>query len=136
MRRPEEERIVLPNDDDWIVVKRHLTAGEQRELFARMIKTMTPGEKVELDPKQVGITLIIAYLLDWSILDADGNAVLIRRQPVERVAAALENLEPEKYGEINDAITAHDEAMRTVRETEKKDRAGAMASSATSVSVG
>lgn len=134
MRRPEDLRIPL-NDDDWIVVKKHLTTGEQRASFTRMIKKMVAGEKVELDPAMSGISILIEYLLDWSILDADGKAVVIRGRPADEKIAAMNELPPEKYAEIEAAINAHIEAMAAAIGAEKNDQAGATASSATSVSV-
>jgi hypothetical protein len=135
MRRPEEVRIELPTDGDWILVKKHLNAREYRESQTRVMKPLVPGEKVELDPMKIGITLAIAYLLDWSHQDCDGHVIKIRPPAsAEQVEAALFELDPEKMEEVVAAVKAHDEAMQAEREAEKKDRAGVTASSATSAS--
>jgi hypothetical protein len=134
LRPPEEVRIDLA-DGDWILVKKHLTFGEQRQAQTRLIKSLTPGAKLELDPTEVGVSLAWAYLLDWSVLDSAGKPIIIRDQPESVLRAALFGQDPELGQAIVDAITTHDAAMRELRETEKKDRAGATASSATSVSV-
>jgi hypothetical protein len=133
MREPEEVKLEL-SDGDWLIVKKHLTAGEVRASQVRIIKSMVPGEKVELDPMEVGVTEALAYLLDWSILDSRGNPVMIRQKPEASTRSALLNLDPEKFAEIVDAIKAHDAAMSAAREAEKNVRAGATVSSAISVS--
>lgn len=122
MRRPEDVRLTLPSDEDWILVKKHLTAGEHRRAQVRVIKSLSPGEKMELDPEQVGLTLVLAYMLDWSILDAEGRPIIIRDQSEDKLRAALTDLDPEKFAEIVDAVTAHDAAMVTERAQEKKRR--------------
>lgn len=134
MRRPEDVRIPL-NDDDWIIIKKYLTIGETRAAFARMIKRQVTGERPEINPIMSGISQVAEYLLDWSILDADGAPVVIRNSSVEAKLAALNDLSPEKYQEIDSAIDRHIEAMTAAVEAEKNARAGETASPATSVSV-
>jgi hypothetical protein len=112
---------------DWLVVKKHLTAGENRAMFAGMMRA--DGEAI--DRVKVGLSRIVAYLLDWSIEDADGKPVVIRDQPTNVVASALDALEPDSYREILTAIEAHEEAMEKAREQEKNAMATAIASSAT-----
>jgi hypothetical protein len=134
IRPPQERKIDLPTDEDWILVKQHLTWGEVRDSEVRLFKTLTPGH-AELDPAQVGVTLAIAYLLDWSLLDAAGNPIVIRRQSPEVLASALRSLDGDKGAEIMEAITAHHTAMQAAHEAEKKGPAGATASPAISASV-
>ena len=134
MRRPEDVRIPL-NDDDWIIIKKYLTIGEQRAAFARMIKRQLSGERPEINPLMSGISRVAEYLLDWSILDADGAPVVIRNCSIDVKLAALNDLSPEKYQEIDSAIDRHIEAMTAAVEAEKNARAGETASPATSVSV-
>lgn len=134
MRRPEDVRIPL-NDDDWIIIKKHLTIGEARASFARMIKRQVAGEKPEINPIMSGISQVAEYLLDWSILDADGGPVVIRNCSVDVKLAALNELPPEKYSEIDAAIDVHIASMAAALEAEKNAQAGETASSATSVSV-
>jgi len=135
-RKQEEMRLEL-SDGDWLLVRKHLTAGEEREALAKVIKagTFKSGERPELDPKQLGIAQAVVYLLDWSITDADNQPIRIRDQAYEFVAAALANQTPESLREILDAIQAHDGAMIAERAHEKKDRAGKSASAPTSTSV-
>jgi len=134
MRRPEDVRITLL-DDDWITIKKHLTIGEQRLAFARMIKRQVSGERPEMDPLMSGISVVAEYLLDWSILDADGAPVVIRNCSVDVKLAALNDLAPEKYNEIDAAIDAHIDAMKAQADAEKKSRDGEKPSLPISASV-
>jgi len=135
-RKQEEHRIDI-SDGDWLLVRKHLTAGEERDAQARVIKagTMKSGEKPELDLEHLGIAQAVSYLIDWSITDAEGQPIRIRDQPYAFVAAALRNQTPESLREILDAIQAHDEAMTKEREHQKKLQGGGSAPSPTSTSV-
>lgn len=104
-------------DADFIDIKRELNAGEQRKLFTDLVKQMHPGEKVELKPELVGMTKVVAYLLDWSFLDNEGR-------PVPVSEAAINNLDTETFQEITKAIDAHEEAQEAKRAEEKNDRVG------------
>ncbi len=102
-------------DGDFLDVKRQLTTGEERKVFTNLVKTMHAGEPVELDPAQIGTTKIMAYVLSWSFVDANGA-------PVPFSESALNNLEPESYNEIRDAIEAHVAAVEAARLERKNDR--------------
>ena len=136
-RKQEEMRIDI-SGGDWLLVRKHLTAGEERDAQARVIKagTFKAGERPELDPEHIGIAQAFCYLIDWSITDADGQPIPIRDKPYAFVAAAIRNQTPESAKEIIDAINAHDEAMTAEREHQKKVTDGAPASSPISTSVG
>jgi len=136
-RRQEEHRIDL-SEGDWLLVRKHLTAGEERDAQARVIKagSFKQGERPELDLEHLGISQAVSYLIDWSITDADDKPIRIRDQSYAFVAAALRNQTPESLREILDAIQAHDGAMTAEREIQKKDRAGETAPSLTSTSAG
>jgi len=136
-RKPQEHRLEL-DGGDWLLVKKYLTAGDERDLYARMYVdgSITPGEKLRLDPVKVGLSQILAYLLDWSITDADDQPIRIRDQSPDFLIAALNDMDGDSFREILSAIQAHDGAMTAEREHEKKTRAGGTASSLTSTSVG
>lgn len=127
MRRPETARLEL-SQEDWLLVKKHLTAGESRAMFAGMMKT--DGDTI--DRVKVGLSRILAYLLDWSFEDLDGKPLVIRDQPSHVMAAILDNLPSEDFAEVLAAIEAHAEAMELEREQEKNERATASAFVATS----
>ena len=117
--RPESEKLEI-SGGDWLLVKRRLTAGEQRHAFARVVKRMNLGERTELDPEATGLAKIVAYLLDWSLKDDDGAIVPIRDQPTGAVESAILALDPESFRELFDAITAHEDAQAALLEAEKK----------------
>jgi len=119
--RPDTDRLDL-TDGDWLLVKRRLTAGEERRAFARPYKPIHRGEPIEIDPEAVGLGLVTQYLLDWSLVDDRGQVVTIRDQPSSVVEAALNALDPASFREISDAIGAHVERQRAALDAEKKTR--------------
>ena len=135
-RKQEEIRLTL-SDGDWLLVRKHLTAGEERDAQARVIKagSFRTGEKPELDLEHLGIAQAVSYLIDWSLTDADDKPIRIRDQGYAFVAAALRNQTPESLREILDAVQAHDAAMTAEREHEKKVQGGTSAPSPISTSV-
>jgi len=136
-RKPETIRLPL-EEGDWLLVRKYLTAGEERGATARVFKdgTMKPGEKPDLDYRHLELSQAIAYLLDWSLTDADDQPIVIRDQPYEFVHAALEAMESFSLREILNAIQAHDAAMTAEREHQKKVRAGGNVSDPISTSAG
>ena len=78
-RKQEEVRLELTGGD-WLLVRKHLTAGEERDAHAKVIKagTMRSGERPELDLEHLGIAQAVSYLIDWSITDADDKPIRIR----------------------------------------------------------
>jgi len=133
-RKPEEMRITLEGGD-WLLVRKHLTAGEAREAAARVYGVGADG-KPEINLREAGIATVVAYLIDWSITDANDKPVVIRDQSQEFIAAALVAQTPESVVEIIKVVQAHDAAMIAERAVEKKTRDGANAHDPTSTSVG
>jgi hypothetical protein len=135
-RKQEEVRLEIP-DGQWLLVRKHLTAGEERASQAKVVKggTLKPNEKPDLDFEELGIAQAVTYLLDWSITDADDKPIVIRDKPYGFVAAALRNMTTDGCRAILETIAAHDAAMAAEREHEKKDPAGASVPSPTSTSV-
>lgn len=126
-----EVSILKISDGDTLTVRRRLNAGETRAALAQMT---TPGEDgtLRLDTLRHGLATMVAYLVDWSLTDDDGQVVVIRDQPIEIVTAALDALDTDSYEEVRDALLSHDVAVRKESEQAKKDRAGANGSSAIS----
>jgi hypothetical protein len=120
------ERVRLPlSDGQWIVVKRRLNYGELRHKVERMTRR-GPDGLPEFDPIKAGLAIVTAYLLEWSLpvaFRSEGDL-----DPV------LDSLAPERFGEIRDAIQAHETAQDEARVQEKKRRAGVTGDGATSVS--
>lgn len=127
--RPETVRLEI-SQGDWLLVKKRLTAGESRRIYARMIKTMAAGEKIEMDPMQVGRSQAIEYLLEWSL----ESELPIRNRSADDIGRALDAIDPSSFKEIIDAIQQHEAAMEAERAQEKNDQAGETKSPATSPS--
>ena len=104
---PDTVRLSL-SDGDWLEVKKELNAGEQRRVFTSLVRHMHMDGKAELNPYQVGKTKILAYVVDWSLTDQQGNRAKFSE-------AALDSIDPASYKEINDAVDKHDEAAEAAR---------------------
>lgn len=124
---PDEVRLSI-SDGDWIDVKKRLNTGEQRRVFAKMARDMVPGEKVHLNPEQVGMAKVLEYLLRWSFKDDAGK-------PVALNAEAIGNLDIDTFDEIRSAIETHEDAQDAARAQEKKDQATSNRSKVTSPSL-
>jgi len=124
MRKPETTRLQISRGD-WLLVKKYLTAGEEHEMYSAMI---APGGGM-VAPVLVQPSRIAAYLLDWSITDADDKPVVIRDQPRDVLLSALSALDPPDFKEIYQSVIAHQEAMDAAREQEKNVRDGGPVSS-------
>lgn len=128
--RPESRKLDL-SDGDWLLVKKRLTTGEQRDAFMRAYVERADGTFV-VHPGKIGVQMVVAYLLDWSFADDSGQQVVIRAQDADIVEAALRGLDPDDFAETRAAIEAHEAKMIAEREAQKKTRAGVMPSSAIS----
>ena len=116
-RIPETTKVQI-SLGDWLLVKKHLTAGEERRMYTGM--SMAGPDKVSVDLAAVQPMKMAAYLLDWSLTDVSNKPIVIADQPREVIVAALDGLPPEDFDEIWEAITAHENAMKALREQEKK----------------
>lgn len=129
--RPET-RVLTISNGDTLTVKKRLSAGERRAMFARMYVPGPTGALL-LNPLQQGLAEATAFLLDWSLTDDAGNQVVIRELDVSALEQVLNGLNPDDFGEIVDAIEAHEAEMRKEIADQKK-AAGETTSSATSPS--
>lgn len=147
--RPDIRTLTI-SDGDTLVVRARLTAGERRARMSRMWLAGVDG-KLTVNPMQVGLATITAYLLDWSLKDASGRTVMIRELAIADLERTIDQLDGDTYDEILAAIQAHEEAMDAERAAQKKtatgtpgraphslspsDAAGAMNGSATSTPI-
>jgi len=129
MRRPDTVKIDISRGD-WILVKKHLTAGETRAIFAQML-----GPDQQINRLNVGVSKVAGYLLDWSFTDADDQPIRIKDQSDDVLRSILNNLDADTFLELTAAIDAHEAAMAQEREREKNGPDGAIGSSAISPSV-
>lgn len=144
-RRATTDRLEL-SEGDYLIVKQDLTAGEYRDLMRASVRPVmvtaanddtnkVPAPMIELDPVAAGLALVLAYLLDWSFTDADGRPIVIADQPATVVRAALDNIDPQAYMEVQRAIQTHQATRAAILAEEKKTRSGALAPDKTLTSV-
>jgi hypothetical protein len=128
--RPETVKLDLSNGD-WVLIRKRLSAGEQRDAFNRAYVQGANGEFV-VHPGRIGLSMLSAYLLDWSLTDGDGQQVVIRGESVDVVEATLNSLDPDDFTELRQAVEQHEQRMIAERDAQKKTRAGVTTSSAIS----
>jgi hypothetical protein len=112
---PAEIRLPI-TDGDYLIVKAQLNTGETLDVFARMRAKDADG----LDPLQVGIAVVVGYLLDWSLTDDAGQIVPVRQQPPIVVEAALRALDYADFQEIAGAVQAHDDKVKAAHQEKKR----------------
>jgi tetrahydromethanopterin S-methyltransferase subunit A len=120
------ERVTLPiSDGDTITIRKRLDNGERRAMFARMYQAgVTP---LKVDPMKTGLGMIVAYLVDWTLVDEDGQPVPIADLSADDLAVVIDHLESADFTEIKEAIERHVEADEAALE-EKKRMTGALVS--------
>lgn len=101
----------------WIKLKKHLNVGEKRKQQTAGwggVKGQPGGgaAEVSVNWSTQSFSRTEAYLIDWSLADGDVKVPCTRE--------GIESLDEAVYKLIEDAITAHVEAM----EQEKKARTG------------
>jgi hypothetical protein len=124
--RPETCRLQL-SEEQWLLVKRRLTAGEFRAHLKRS-SDVGADDVRRIDTIEYSLSMVVAYLLDWS-LDA-----VIRGVSEQDLIATLDSLDPSRFAEIKLAIEAHEAAMTVEREQEKNGTDGGKDSAAISPS--
>lgn len=118
--RPGTTLLNLANGDT-LTVKTRLTHGERADSYERQYVTVD-GE-LRLKPGQIKLSMVTAYLVDWSLTDQADERVAIYQQPVEVVERILRGLSPEDFDEIHTAIATHENQMVRARAQEKKRQA-------------
>jgi len=113
------ETTTLHVDGQTLVVRKYLSMGEHRARLARLYDT-TAGGLLRVNPRQVGLATVTAYLLDWSITDDDGAPIPIRGLSLDDLQRVLDDLFPDRFAAIQDVIDAHEIAMLQARADLKK----------------
>lgn len=127
LRRPETVTIPL-SPEHWILVKKRLNAGERRDVYTRIYRAAAG----QYDPHLAGRSLVVGYLLDWSIQDADGQVIGLRDLDEEAKGRILDALDMPDFLAIREAVEAHEATQEAARAAEKAaDPPGAIASSVT-----
>jgi hypothetical protein len=89
---------------------------------ARIVRsTIMNGDGVpHTNGLQFALCRVSAFLLDWTVPDESGAIVPIRDLPAADLEAVLDNLEPDAFADIHNAIEAHEAAMANERAEQKK----------------
>ena len=113
------DTVTLPiSEGDTITIKRRLSAGDRLDALQRMYRDTDRGRL--WDPVQSGMALMLAYLVDWTLVNEDGSRLSIAGKSAAELEAILRLLYFEDFAEIRDAINAHDDAMAAERAEQKK----------------
>jgi len=129
---PGTTEITLDNGD-VLIVRTRLNAGQMRARHMRMYSMSDDGTAPRLKLNEVGLATVLAYLVDWRLHDDD---VPIAGLDGDDLAAILDNLAPEDFLEVRQAIDAHEERGDAKRAEKKTILAGGNTSSPISISRG
>ena len=121
--KPETQRIEISRGD-WILIRKRLNFGETRRMLGRMVSV----ERGAIAPESVGVSKASAYLLDWSITDANDKPIVIEDMPIEYIVSAIDTIDTDCAEEIIKVIEKHEAAMKAERDAEKNVQAGESAS--------
>jgi hypothetical protein len=111
---PGTTRLALSRGD-YLIVKQRLNAGETLDLFERAAPTIDGGSFPRAPGvvrSRVGLAIVSAYLLDWSVTDPEGRIIPLRGVSVEEREAVLRALDFASLMEIMNVVTDHDAASR------------------------
>jgi hypothetical protein len=119
---PTTTRLSLTGGDT-LTVKQQLTAGDTLDLFDRAgdVSKGVAG----LSPIKVGVGLVLAYVVDWSLVDPQGRLLPWRDAGLPERETMLRGLTFEKFSELLAVVTQHDTA---IRQEKKRTAAGGIAS--------
>lgn len=130
---PEATTLPPLSNGDTVTVKKRLNQGEKRAANARLYQ-QSPGGDLVVNPLQVGLARVCAYLLDWTVKGLDGKVIDIRGKSVEQLEAALDMLDPLVYDEIEAAVREHERVTMAARAAEKNSQDGGTSAPAISPS--
>jgi hypothetical protein len=125
---PKRVKLELKRPGLFIEIRDRLNAGELEKLHAKWQPIIKSGQGVELQTVEIRFAKVMAYLLRWSFVDADG-------QPEELNRDAVESLDPSVFSEIHRLIEAHEAKRDAEVEAMKADPPGATELSETLQSV-
>jgi hypothetical protein len=127
-------RVVAPlttridiSDGDWLEVKKRLPHGDVRDRIIALTGADRGDGTSSINLEMVGLADILAWVVDWSLVDAQGAKL-----PIE--ISAIRQLDEDSYDEIVDAVGVHAALMKAEQDAEKKSRGGVRTSNSTSTS--
>src|SRR6476620_8631565 len=101
---------ILPiSRGDTLTVKRRLNPGEAQDAQGRMA-IVTGDGNVRLNLQTFQIATTCAYLVDWTLVDPQGDLIDIKGKTPEEIESALRSLDEDSVKEIREAVEAHVEA--------------------------
>lgn len=118
---PEKVRLPL-SDGQWIDIKKQLNTGETQEMYRHM-----RDASGVIDTSKIRLAKVSAYFLDWSLTDRS----VPDAGPIED---SLKNMHPLYFGDLFDAVLAHEKSIEAEYDEAKKLKAGETPSSAISAS--
>jgi hypothetical protein len=117
---PDTKRLPLP-EGHWLEVKKRLTAGESRKAMSSLVHEVRTDGRITPNLEMVGKAEVLAYLVDWSLTDANGKTVSI--DTPARMLTAIDALDEDKFQLISNAVAEHVKEMEAEREAEKNAQA-------------
>lgn len=109
--KPNETVRYSLKDDDWVVIKKYLDAGEDLEVSGAGLARMgTEGTdegqqpSYKLDWKRLKLQRIVAYVKEWSFVDFAGKPLRVTFDNVSRCST-------EVIAELDEVIDRHKAAM-------------------------
>jgi len=128
---PDTTRLTLMGGE-WMDVKTRLTHGEREAMLSAMSPYVNPGEKLQLERKEIRPALVNAYVIGWSLTRNGKPVPMSPDLPDNTRLATLRGMSSEAFDLIHAAIEAHVEA--TKQADEGNASGGESESSATSPS--
>lgn len=119
----ETVRLPLP-DGQFVDVKKRLTLGEREDMLARMTLSMTAGDKVQLNPREVRTARVLAYVVGWSLIHHGTPVPMSPSLPESERNDTFRAMSPEAFDLIANALDDHITAMNEERMDEKKTLTG------------
>jgi hypothetical protein len=130
--------VVLPLEAyGWsVTVWEELTHGQYNAMRSRVYTEADGGALLKPDPLRFYDGLVVAYLVDWTLTDAQGQRIEIRGLKPEALQDALGNLRQFAALEVQRAIEAHHERVSAAIADLKKTASTAPPSATISPYVG
>lgn len=123
----------LPDEGDWIEVRRRLTSGQERMIQRMTAKGYQRADasggdaqiRVDLDVTKFALVRAAQYITNWNLKNFEGKPIVLpANYTLEKRVEIIEGLDEETVQEIDDAISAHVTAQQEARDAEKKARGG------------
>jgi hypothetical protein len=110
-------RLPLEDSDDWIEVKKSLSAGDQRRIESAGLKAqMVDGRVFQLiDWASHDFERDIIFLVNWNLVDKDGKEIKLSLD-------ALKALDFDTFDEINKLILKHIVETAQAKKTEREEK--------------